>query len=273
MNQLEIDPQLVEQLLVRFVRDETRSAGLSKVVVGLSGGVDSAVSAAIAARALGPDNTLALALPYKASSASSLTDAMSVASQLGIELCVVDVSPQIDAYFAGDAQASSLRRGNKMARERMSILYDRSAASNALVLGTSNKTELLLGYGTLHGDMASAINPIGDLYKTQVFMMARHFCLPDAVVTKPPSADLWQGQTDESEMGFAYADVDALLYDLVERRYSAAELLAAGYAREFIERVRRMISRSQFKRRMPIIAKLGSRTINADFQYPRDWGT
>jgi len=269
---LSIDAPLVERVLVNFLREEIASAGLSRAVLGLSGGIDSAVSAALAARALGPDNVLALAMPYRASSPDSLRDARAVASAIGIHLDVVEISPQIDAYFATQPDADSLRRGNKMARERMTVLYDRSAAWQALVVGTSNKTELLLGYGTLFGDMASALNPIGDLYKTQVFELARHLRLPEAVITKAPSADLWAGQTDEQEMGFSYEAVDALLHDLVERRLSEAELLAAGHDPAFVARVRRMISRSQFKRRMPLIAKLSDRTINADFRYPRDWG-
>ncbi len=268
-----IDAPLVERLLVNFLREEIASAGLSRAVVGLSGGVDSAVSAALSARALGPDNVLALAMPCRASSPDSLRDARAVAAAVGIRLEVVDISPQVDAYFAGAPDADSLRRGNKMARERMSVLYDRSAAFGALVVGTSNKTELLLGYGTLFGDMASALNPLGDLYKTQVFELARHLRLPEAVITKAPSADLWEGQTDEQEMGFSYDAVDGLLHDLVERRLTDAELAAAGHDPAFVTRVRRMIIRSQFKRRMPLIAKLTDRTINADFRYPRDWGT
>ena len=272
MTDLSIDAPLVERLLVNFLREEIGSAGLSRAVLGLSGGVDSAVSAALAARALGPGNVLALCMPCRGSSPDSLRDARAVAGAVGIDIDVVDISPQIDAYFAGQPDADPLRRGNKMARERMTVLYDRSAAWQALVVGTSNKTELLLGYGTLFGDMASALNPLGDLYKTQVFELARHLGLPQAVISKAPSADLWAGQTDEQEMGFSYDAVDHLLYDLVERRLGDAELAGAGHDPVFVVRVRRMISRSQFKRRMPLIAKLTDRTINADFRYPRDWG-
>jgi NAD+ synthase len=269
---LAIDAPLVERLLVNFVREETASAGLARAVVGLSGGVDSAVSAALAARALGPDAVLAVCMPYRASSPASLAHAREVADALDVRFDVVDITTQIDAYFAAQPDADALRRGNKMARERMSVLYDRSAAERALVVGTSNKTELLLGYGTLFGDMASAINPIGDLYKTQVFQLARHLGLPEAVVSKAPSADLWEGQTDKQELGFSYEKVDALLYDLVERRCSDAELRAAGHDAGFVATIRRKIARSQFKRRLPIIAKLTDRTINSDWRYPRDWG-
>jgi NAD+ synthase len=272
MTALSIDAPLVERMLVTFLREAVGSAGLSRAVLGLSGGIDSAVSAALAARALGPDNVLVLAMPYHASSESSLTDAREVADLLGIRLDVVDISPQVDAYFETQPDAGALRRGNKMARERMSVLYDRSVEWKGLVVGTSNKTELLLGYGTLFGDMASAINPIGDLYKTQVYSLARHLALPESVISKAPSADLWAGQTDEQELGFGYDEVDAMLHDLIERRLDDAEMTAAGHDVAFVERVKRMIVGSQFKRRMPLIAKVGERTINQDFRYPRDWG-
>jgi NAD+ synthase len=270
---LRIDAPLVEWILVSFLREEVGSAGLARAVLGLSGGIDSAVACALAARAFGPDNVLALCLPYSASDPASERDARAVASALGVRYEVVDITPQVDAYFTRHPDADALRRGNKMARERMSILYDRSAEFRGLVVGTSNKTELLLGYGTLFGDMASAINPVGDLYKTQIFQLARHLALPASVLDKAPSADLWEGQTDEAEMGFTYDAVDRLLWDLVERRCSENELAAAGHEAAFVTRVRRLIARSQFKRRMPIIAKLSDRTINADFRYPRDWGT
>jgi NAD+ synthase len=269
---LEVDAPLVERLLVGFVRDEIASAGLSRAVLGLSGGIDSAVSAALAARALGPQNVLCICMPYRTSNPQSLADARIVAESLGTAFDIVEITPAIDAYFATQPDADALRRGNKMARERMTVLYDRSAAFKGLVVGTSNKTELLLGYGTLFGDMASALNPIGDLYKTQVFQFARHLALPAAVISKPPSADLWAGQTDEQEMGFSYDAVDSLLLDMVERRMADEELHAHGHDPAFVQRVRRMIVKSQFKRRMPLIAKLTDRTINADFRYPRDWG-
>lgn len=269
---LRVDVVAVEEILTGFIADETLRAGMKRVVVGLSGGVDSAVAACLARRALGPRGVVAVLMPHRQSHPSSLKDALGLAKRLGLRVERIDITPMVEAYFSSDPKASRVRRGNKMARERMSILYDRSVVHEALVLGTSNKTELLLGYGTLFGDMASAINPLGDLYKTQVFQLARHLSLPAAVVDKAPSADLWEGQTDEAEMGFTYEAVDRLLWDLVERRLSDAELAAAGHDPEFVQRVRRMIAKSQFKRRMPLIAKLTDRTINADFRYPRDWG-
>ncbi len=185
---------------------------------------------------------------------------------------VVDISPMVDPYLAKGGITDKVRAGNVMARQRMIVLYDISQRDKALVFGTSNKTELLLGYGTLFGDMASALNPLGDLYKTQVWELARHLGLPDRVVTKKPSADLWAGQTDEGEMGFTYADVDRLLFLMIDERRTEEELLKAGFPEPFVRRVRTMVSRSQFKRRPPLIAKISHRTVNVDFRYPRDWG-
>jgi NAD+ synthase len=178
----------------------------------------------------------------------------------------------VDAYFELYPDADNTRRGNKMARERMTILYDHSAASPALVLGTSNKTELLLGYGTLHGDMASALNPIGDIYKTQVWQLAEEMEVPQVVIDKKPSADLWAGQTDEQDLGFTYREVDELLYHMVDQRYSREELVAHGFAPDFIELIYAKVQNSHFKRRLPVIAKVSQRTIDRDFRYSRDWG-
>jgi len=266
------NPPLVRRLLTAFIANEVRKVGVERVVVGLSGGVDSAVSAMLAAEALGPANVLAIKMPYRTSSPESVAHADAVVARAGIEALTVDITPQIDAYFARFPDADNMRRGNKMARERMTILYDHSARWRALVLGTSNKTELLLGYGTLYGDMASALNPLGDLYKTQVWALADHIGVPDAVVHKEPSADLWSGQTDEQELGFGYRDVDALLYLMVDLRYAQGELAAAGFAEPFVRRVGDMVRTSQFKRRLPVIAKISLRTIDRDFRYARDWG-
>ena len=234
---------LLETVLVKFLADEVGKTGCEKVVVGLSGGVDSALSAALAARALGPTNVFGVLMPYKLSSEESLSDAKALAEVTGIETLVVDISEQIDAYFAHFPEADVMRRGNKMARERMTILYDHSARQGGLVLGTSNKTELLLGYGTLHGDMASAINPIGDLYKTQVWALSRALGVPGSIIDKAPSADLTPGQTDEDDLGFSYAEVDRLLYAMVDQRYGRAELLQAGFAEDFIDQVAKRVQR------------------------------
>jgi NAD+ synthase len=270
---LAIDTGVVRDLLVAFVENEVHRAGFERVVVGLSGGIDSALSAAIACAALGPANVVPVLMPYRTSSSASEADARAVCEHLGMTPTLVDISPQVDAYFAAFPDADRGRRGNKMARERMTILYDMSWAHHALVIGTSNKTELLLGYGTLFGDMASALNPLGDLYKTQVFELARDLTLPAQVIAKPPSADLWEGQSDEQELGFGYAIVDALLYHMVDERRTRAELRALGFEDAFVDDVSRRVRNSQYKRRPPIIAKLSARTIDRDFRYPRDWGT
>jgi NAD+ synthase len=266
------NPPLLRAILTGFVRNEVHKTGLTRVVVGLSGGVDSALSAVLAAEALGPNNVLAVLMPYKSSHADSRAHAEQLVQKIGVESIFVDITPQIDAYFERFADADARRRGNKMARERMTILYDHSARWNALVLGTSNKTELLLGYGTLHGDMASAINPLGDLYKTQVWALAEAVGIPAVIVRKEPSADLWVGQTDEGELGFTYREVDRLLYLMVDQRYTKPELLAAGFAERFVDDIAQRIMFSQFKRRLPVIAKVSQRTIDRDFRYSRDWG-
>ena len=206
----------MRRLLTAFISNEVRKVGIERVVVGLSGGVDSAVSAMLAAEALGGDNVLAIKMPYRTSSAESLLHADGVIARARIQALQVEITPQVDAYFDRFPDADNMRRGNKMARERMTILYDHSARWKALVLGTSNKTELLLGYGTLYGDMASAVNPLGDLYKTQIWALAEAIGVPEAIIRKQPSADLWTGQTDEAELGFGYRDVDQLLYLIVD---------------------------------------------------------
>ncbi|HZS15491.1 MAG TPA: NAD+ synthase [Candidatus Dormibacteraeota bacterium] len=269
---LAIDGDLVERILVGFLREEVRKVGFERVVLGLSGGVDSALSAALAQRALGAENVVPIIMPYRTSSPESEADARAVADSLGLNPVVVDISPQVDAYFERFPDAERGRRGNKMARERMSILYDMSWAHRALVVGTSNKTELLLGYGTIHGDMAHALNPLGDLYKTQVWALARHVGLPAQVIEKAPSADLWEGQSDEQELGFQYAVVDVLLHHLVDARCTRAELRAMGFEDAFIDDIGRRVRDSQYKRRPPLIAKLSARTIDREFRYPRDWG-
>ncbi|HXH28549.1 MAG TPA: NAD+ synthase [Candidatus Polarisedimenticolia bacterium] len=270
--ELVLDPHLAESLLVDFVRRETRKAGFSRVLVGLSGGVDSATAAALASRALGGGNVICLLMPYRTSSPHSLRDARLAAKVIGAPTRTIPITPMVDAYFRRQRGATRLRRGNKMARERMAILYDQSARERGLVLGTSNKTELLLGYGTIHGDMASAINPIGDLYKTQVRVLALHLGVPERIVWKAPSADLWSGQSDEGELGYPYREIDRLLALLIDSRASRDEAVRAGFPRRMVDRITARIAASQFKRRPPVIAKLSPRTINLDFRYPRDWG-
>lgn len=267
---LRIDEALVRRMLVAFVREESAKSGHRRVVLGLSGGVDSAAVAALAAEAMGPKNVTALFMPYRSSSPESAEHARLVAKSFGLTLEEVDITPQVDAYFARAGEADRVRRGNKMARERKSIEYDRSWP-DGLVLGTSNKTELLLGYGTRYGDMACDLNPVGDLYKSQLRELAVLVGVPDVVISKPPTADLWVGQTDESELGFTYADADLILYHLVDRRMTPASLVASGFDATLVHGIRERMRKSHYKRVMPLIAKVSLRTIGHDFLYPRDW--
>jgi NAD+ synthase len=270
---LKINPELVTEILCRFIAAEIRRTGFERAVVGLSGGIDSSVVTFLCVKALGPENVLAVTIPYKTSSEATRTDSQAVIDQLGVRTIDVPIADQIDAYFARFPDASRLRLANKCARERMTVLYDQSAAFSALVAGTSNKSELLLGYGTQFGDMASAINPIGDLYKTQLYELAAHLGVPARILAKEPTGDLWVGQTDEGELGFSYAEVDRLLVLLVDRRWRRGELVEAGFAAEFVDRVTTLVRRNHYKRRMPVIAKLSHRTMDRDFRYARDWGT
>ncbi len=268
---LRIDEVLVRKMLVLFIRDETAKAGLKRAVVGVSGGVDSAVSAELACEALGPENVLGLFTPYRSSPDESRRHAREVSKRFGFALEEVPITAQVDAYFAGGMDAAGkVRVGNKMARERKSIEYDRSWP-DGIVIGTSNKTELLLGYGTQFGDMASGINPVGDLYKTQLRELALHLGVPEEIVRKPPTAELWEGQTDEGELGFTYAEADLILYHMVDRRLGPTLLVAAGFDEKLVTRIREMVRRNHYKRVMPLIAKLSLRTVGHDFLYPRDW--
>jgi NAD+ synthase len=269
---LSIDAALVERLLVQFLREEITSAGFSRAVLGVSGGIDSAVVAALAARALGEKNVLGVLMPYRESNPESEAHGRLLCESLRIPHVRVDISPMADGYLSLAPSPDRLRRGNVLARCRMIVLYDRAAAENALVLGTSNKTELLLGYTTQFGDNASALNPIGDLYKDQIYQLARHLELPTPLIAKPPSADLFAGQTDEAELGFTYEMADRLLYLLVDERYGEEDLVHAGFERAFVRKIVDRIASTQFKRVPPIIAKLSHRTVNQDFRYLRDWG-
>jgi len=262
----------VAGILTRFLREEIAKFGFRRALVGLSGGLDSATTLALGAAALGPENILAVMMPYRASHPASRQHADAMAREAGVPSRVVDISPMIDAYYAEHPEADRLRRGNKMARERMSVLYDLSVEWGGLVLGTSNKTELLLGYGTLFGDMASAVNPLGDLYKTQVRGVADAMGVIPEILAKVPSADLWEGQSDEEELGFTYAEVDRLLYLMIDLRYDRDALVAAGFEPALVDRVSAQVRASQYKRLPPVIAKVSPRTINRDFRYPRDWG-
>ncbi len=271
MSELDVQPELVTELLAGFLREEVGVAGMSRAVVGLSGGVDSAVAAALCARAFGSADVLCVLMPYRTSNPESEAHGRLVAERLGVATRCVDITPMVDGYLEKECVTDPTRRGNVMARCRMSVLYDLSVEWNGLVVGTSNKTEMLLGYSTQWGDSAHAVNPLGDLYKHQVYQLARYLELPVEVVEKAPSADLFEGQTDEAELGFTYAEADRLLYLMVDRRFNVEELVAAGFDEAFVRSIAGRVVRNQFKRLPPVIAKLSRRTISHDFRYLRDW--
>ncbi len=262
MRTINLDVEATKQSLVGFLCEGFRSAGLNRAVVGLSGGIDSTVSCFLAVAALGRENVLGIRMPYKTSSRESLDHAQMVIDQLKINSLTIEITPMVEPLINKFPQMNALRMGNIMARQRMIVLYDQSAAAEALVVGTGNKTEIILGYTTLYGDSACALNPIGDLYKTQVREMAAHLGVPDIIVQKPPSADLWQGQTDEGEMGITYEKVDKLLFMLVEEEKKIEDCLKAGFSKDFIRAVFSRASRNRFKRALPPIAQVGGRGID-----------
>lgn len=273
MNDISINTTLTEKILTGFIKSELNRVGFTKCVIGLSGGIDSAVSCALAARALGPENVLAIRMPYRTSSQGSLDHAQLLIDQLGIPSKTIPISDMAEAYYNAENVTDPLRMGNVMARCRMIVLYDQSEEFNGLVMGTSNKTEILLGYSTIFGDAACAINPIGDLYKTQLRELARHLEIPDIIISKPPSADLWEGQTDEADLGFTYADVDQLLYLIVDERATPEDCIDQGFTQTFIDQVLKRMRQTHYKRIMPPIAKLSNRTVGYDFLYLRSWGS
>jgi NAD+ synthase len=263
------------KVLVNFLYNETTRFGIKRLVIGLSGGIDSTVAAYLAVKALGKKNVLGILMPYKTSSADSVKDALTVVKALGIKSMIINLTCAVDSLAENDPDIlkNKVRFGNIMARMRMICLYDQSNEFKGLVLGTGNKTEILLGYSTLYGDSASAINPLGDLYKTQVWQLAELLKCPKEIIKKKPSADLWKGQTDEGELGFTYKEADELLYYMIDQRYSDEDLKDIGFKPQFIQIVKKLIQRNQFKRVPPVIAKLSNRTVNIDFRYNRDWGS
>lgn len=269
---LSLNPESVRKILTGFIRSEISRAGYTRAVVNLSGGLDSSLTCYLAVEALGADNVLTLLLPYKSSTPDSLEHSEMVNNALGVQSLTIPITDMADALIGCFPDMSQVRQGNIMARLRMIVLYDQSEVFHALPVGTGNKTEILLGYTTLYGDSASAINPLGDLYKTQVRQLARSIGVPAVIIDKPPTADLWVGQTDEGELGFTYEEVDQLLYLLVDQRYKPEDCIQAGFSESFVSTVIERIRRNQFKRLMPPIAKLSNRTVGYDFLYLRDWG-
>ena len=267
---MKINAPFVTKILTKFIKEELLKFDYSRAILGLSGGLDSTVCAFLASKALGPENVLALILPYGETYGGDIDNAEEVVRVLGTRSKVINIAPMVDVYFKDYPTDNRILIGNKMARERMSILYDHSAREGALILGTSNKTELLLGYGTIHGDMACAINPLGDLYKTQIRELAKYLEVPERILKKTPSAALWEGQTDEEELGLTYEEVDKLLYQMVDKRHTAEEVIAFGFKKDMVERVIALVKNSEFKRKLPPIAKLSYRTVGHDFLFPYD---
>ncbi|MDX1993943.1 MAG: NAD+ synthase [bacterium] len=268
---LNINTDIARKMLTGFITDEIEKVGVKGAVLGLSGGIDSALSAYLSAEALGAENVLAVRMPYRTSSQASLTDAEAVIEDLGLPSITVPISDMADALINQFPDMSNVRKGNIMARARMIVLYDQSAARGLLPMGTSNKTEFLLGYSTIYGDSGVALHPIADLYKYQVRQLAAAVGVPQAIIDKAPSADLWEGQTDEGELGFTYNDVDQVLYLLVDERYTVDEVAAEGFDAAFVEKVWTRVKANHYKRTMPNVAKLSKRTIGHDFLYLRDF--
>ncbi len=267
--ELAIDTDVARRVMADFIRGQLGQAGFERALVGLSGGIDSALVAYLVAEAIGPERLLCVLMPYRTSSPASRDDAEEIVRRLGCRSELVDITAMVDGLYGPASDASALRQGNLMARMRMSVLYDRSVTWGGLVVGTGNKTESLIGYTTIFGDSACAFNPVGDLYKSQVRQVAAAIGVPERVIRKAPSADLWPGQTDEAEAGFSYPELDRLLFWRIDKRRSVDEVVALGFARDLVERVDRMVAGAEFKRQVPPIAKLGPRTAGVDYLYPR----
>jgi len=267
---LAIDPALTARWLEAFLRDELiERRGIGRAVIGLSGGIDSAVVAYLCARALGPQNVYAIRMPYKASSASSLIDAQAVIEALGIHGETIEISAAVDGYLGFAPDADARRKGNVMARTRMLVLFDQSARRNALPVGTGNKTERLLGYFTWHADDTPPVNPIGDLFKTQVWALARYLGVPREVIDKPPSADLEANQTDEGDIGITYAKADRIL-NLILQGYRDGAIVERGLTLDEVRLVRRRVDGTHWKRHLPTTALVSGTAINEFYLRPVD---
>ncbi|MDQ6926316.1 MAG: NAD+ synthase [Candidatus Eremiobacteraeota bacterium] len=267
---LAIDPALAARWLEAFLRDElVERRRIGRAILGLSGGIDSALVAYLCARALGPENVYAIRMPYKTSAPSSLSDAQRIVDALGIACETIEITDAVDGYLRHAPDADPRRKGNVMARMRMLILFDQSARRNALPVGTGNKTERLMGYFTWHADDTPPVNPIGDLFKTQVWALARHLGVPNEVVDKPPSADLEANQTDESDLGITYAKADRIL-NLILLGYNDDAIVARGLDRAEVQLVRRRVDGTHWKRHLPTTALVSATAINEFYLRPVD---
>jgi NAD+ synthetase len=268
---LQINAPLVATWLTNFLRDEViRRRGITNVVLGLSGGVDSAVVAYLCARAFGPKNVHAFRMPYKISSPESLSHAQMVIEDLGINQTTVEITAMVDGYVAGESDITPARLGNVCARSRMIVLFDQSAKLGGLPIGTGNKSERLFGYYTWHADDSPPINPLGDLFKSQVWQLARELGVPSEIVEKPASADLIKGQTDEGDFGITYAKADQILHFLIQG-YSRAKLVQIGFPKDEVELVMKKVDGTHWKRRLPTVAMLSSTAIGEYYLRPVDY--
>ena len=272
MENFRLNYELVKKFIIEFIKEEVHSNGFNRCVLGLSGGLDSVLVAYLSKEALGKENVKAIIMPYKTSNPASKEDALATVTHLGILHETIDITKISDAYLKREKEMTNIRMGNFLARVRMSILFDKSREFKALVMGTSNKSELILGYSTWHGDMAASLYPIGDLYKTQIFEFAQFMQIPEKIIAKKPSADLWPGQTDEKELGAKYIQIDSILTFYVDQRKTIDEIIAMGYSQKIVENVLNRIKKNQFKNTLPPVAKFSPRTFGLDFLYPHDLG-
>jgi len=270
MNNLSLNYAILKKFLVYFIKEEVKTNKFNKTILGLSGGVDSAVVAYLSVEALGKENVIGILMPYKLSSPDSKEDALLLVDKLGIKHEIFEITGIADEYFKQIDNMDRIRIGNFLSRIRMSILFDKAREYDAIVMGTSNKSEIMLGYTTWYGDMAAGLYPIGDLYKTQVFELAKFMKISEKVLNKAPSADLWPGQKDEDELGAPYTELDAVLYRYIDERKSMDEIISLGHSKELVQNVLRRVNSTQFKRTIPPVAKFSARTFGIDFLYPHD---
>jgi NAD+ synthase len=270
MSVLDLNYPLVEKFITYFIKEESLSNKFKSGVIGVSGGVDSALVAALSVKALGSKNVFGLIIPYKLSSPESAEDAVMLCKKIGIDYEIINISEIAESYFKHVANIDKVRVGNYLSRIRMSILFDKARERDSIVVGTSNKSEIMLGYTTWYGDIAAGIYPIGDLYKTQIFALSKYMKIPEKIVKKEPTADLWPGQRDEDELGAPYKTLDEIMYYFIDERKKEKEIISMGFDSAIVKNTIKRIYGTQFKRTLPPAAKFSSRTLGLDFLYPHD---